>query len=103
MRESLRCYMLQTGDIRLVAAASAPCSDAMRPLVAHIPAFARCQVEEYVCSKIKRNPVVSRSAAAYLGEFTAGETDAGFTKGDAEHFSPVRSKHSGCCAVPGHS
>lgn len=41
------------------------------------------QVEEYVCSKIKRNPVVSRSAAAYLGEFTAGETDAGFTKGDA--------------------
>ena len=39
------------------------------------------QVEEYVCSKIKRNPVASRSAAAYLGEFTAGETDAGFTKG----------------------
>ena len=36
-----------------------------------------------MCSKIKRNPVVSRSAAAYLGEFTAGETDAGFTKGDA--------------------
>jgi hypothetical protein len=40
------------------------------------------QVEEYVCSKIKRNPVASRSAAAYLGEFTAGETDAGFTKGE---------------------
>ena len=39
------------------------------------------QVEEYVCSKIKRNPLVARSAASYLGEFTAGETDAGFTKG----------------------
>lgn len=38
-------------------------------------------MEEYVCSKIKRNPLVARHAAAYLGEFTAGETDAGFTKG----------------------
>lgn len=41
------------------------------------------QVEEYMCARILRDPVVKRSVASYLGEFTADATDAGFTKGGA--------------------
>ena len=39
------------------------------------------QVEQYVCSRISRNPSARLSGAKYLGEFTAEQSIAGFTKG----------------------
>lgn len=39
------------------------------------------QVEQYVCSRISRNPQARIGGARYLGEFTAEKTDYGFTKG----------------------
>jgi len=38
-------------------------------------------VEQYVCSRISRNPQARIGGARYLGEFTAEKTDYGFTKG----------------------
>jgi serine/threonine protein kinase len=39
------------------------------------------KVEQYVCSRISRNPSARLSGAKYLGEFTAEQSVAGFTKG----------------------
>ena len=51
-----------------------------------------CQVEQYVCSRISRNPSARLSGAKYLGEFTAEQSIAGFTKG-------ARCTHQWCSAT----
>lgn len=37
--------------------------------------------EGYMCSRIMRDPLARQSAAEYLGDFIADETDGGFTRG----------------------
>ena len=37
--------------------------------------------EGYMCSRIMRDPSARRSAAQYLGNFVADESDGGFTQG----------------------
>ena len=39
------------------------------------------QVEQYICSRLARNPLARVSCAEYLGEFTAEDSEYGFTKG----------------------
>ena len=34
-----------------------------------------------MCSRIMRDPLARKSAAEYLGDFIADETDGGFTRG----------------------
>lgn len=41
------------------------------------------KVEQYLCSRVSRNPMARASCAEYLGEFTAEASEYGFTKGTA--------------------